>query len=135
MSFWGSTVITNLAASLPYGNRLVELIWGDVSVSDTTLRRFFSLHYILPFLVLIIIIIHLFMLHKKSSTLPLNFAYNSSHEPISLYPKFILKDIFSFFIIWIILIIVINYFPYMFANPVNEIRANPLLTPEHILPE
>jgi len=135
MSFWGWTVITNLAATLPYGNRIVELIWGGVSVGDPTLRRFFSLHYILPFLMSGLVMTHLFYLHKKGTTDIWN-KWNISHiKPIGLYPYFIIKDIFWTLVIFIIILYMTCYYPYFFANPVNEIKANWLVTPEHILPE
>ncbi len=135
MSFWRTTIITNLIANVPWGNRLIEVIWGNVSVSDSTLRRFFIIHYILPFILIILIIIHLHWLHKKGTTdLNKNFNINKiKNQPLNFY--FLIKDLFVLFLIIFILIIIVGFYPYIFANPVNEVKANFMAAPEHILPE
>lgn len=104
-------------------------------MGDSTLRRFFVIHYILPFVMLALGIIHLFYIHKKNTTDINNNSNLNNKLMINLYPSFIIKDIFSFLFVFIITIIIVCFFPNVFANPVNEINADPLVTPEHILPE
>jgi len=97
MSFWGATVITNLFSAIPVvGKYIVEWLWGGFSVDNATLTRFFSLHYLLPFLIVGLTIIHLSLLHKDGSNNPL--GINKNVETISFYPYFYVKDLFSFFI-------------------------------------
>jgi len=134
ISFWGSTVITNLLSSIPYlGNYLVQWIWGGFSVNNPTLTRFFCLHFILPFLILILTIIHLFFLHLTGSNNPL--GINRNIKKISFNPFYSLKDLIGFLILFIIIFFIISFKPYMLGDRDNFILANPLVTPEHIQPE
>jgi quinol-cytochrome oxidoreductase complex cytochrome b subunit len=134
MSFWGATVITNLFSAIPVvGKFIVEWLWGGFSVDNATLTRFFSLHYLLPFLIVGLTIIHLSLLHKDGSNNPL--GINKNVETISFYPYFYVKDLFSFFIFLFIFSIFIFFAPNLLGHPDNYIPANPLVTPPHIVPE
>lgn len=134
ISFWGATVITNLISAIPYlGVDLVQWIWGGFSVDNATLTRFFTFHFILPFIVLAIVIIHLLFLHQTGSNNPI--GLNSNIDKIPFHPYFTFKDIVGFIIIIIILIILTLINPYLLGDPDNFIPANPLVTPVHIQPE
>lgn len=134
ISFWGATVITNLITTIPYiGNIIVTWIWGGFSINNATLNRFFSLHFILPFIILIIVIIHLFFLHITGSSNPLGTNRNLNKIPFHLY--FTFKDILGFIFFLLIFTIIILQYPYIFGDPDNFIPANPIVTPIHIQPE
>lgn len=134
ISFWGATVITNLLSAVPYlGQTLVYWIWGGFSVDNATLNRFFVFHFILPFVVLVIVILHLFFLHIKGSNNPLGISRKSYKIPFS--PYFSLKDLIGFLIFFIILISIVSFFPYYLGDPDNFVIANPIVTPTHIKPE
>jgi len=134
ISFWGATVITNLVSTVPYiGNILVIWVWGGFSINNATLNRFFSLHFILPFLILLIVIIHLFFLHSSGSTNPLGTNRNINKIPFHIY--FTFKDIVGFLFFIIIFSIIISQYPYIFRDPDNFTPANPIITPIHIQPE
>nr|YP_009859750.1 cytochrome b [Antodynerus aff. limbatus YN]QKK69231.1 cytochrome b [Antodynerus aff. limbatus GX]QKK69244.1 cytochrome b [Antodynerus aff. limbatus XZ]QKK69257.1 cytochrome b [Antodynerus aff. limbatus YN] len=134
MSLWGATVITNLISAIPYlGNSIVEWIWGGFSVSNPTLNRFYSLHFILPFIILILVVFHLMFLHLTGSKNPL--GSNSNMNKIIFYPYFLTKDMITFIMILIIFFIFILQFPYNLGDPDNFIPANPMITPIHIKPE
>lgn len=134
ISFWGSTVITNLLSSIPYlGNYLVQWIWGGFSVRNPTLTRFFCIHFLLPFVIIAITIIHLFFLHITGSNNPL--GINRNIKKISFNPFFRIKDLIGFIFLFIILIFIVSFYPYILGDRDNFILANPLVTPEHIQPE
>lgn len=134
ISFWGATVITNLVSTIPYiGNILVIWIWGGFSINNATLNRFFSLHFILPFIILILVIIHLYFLHLTGSNNPLGTNRNLNKIPFHIY--FSYKDLLGFIIIIFLLRIIILQYPYIFRDPDNFIPANPIITPIHIQPE
>nr|YP_009937448.1 cytochrome b [Trigonopterus porg]QNT26971.1 cytochrome b [Trigonopterus porg] len=134
MSFWGATVITNLLSAIPFlGNSLVQWIWGGFSVSNATLVRFFSFHFIVPFMVLAMAMIHLFFLHQTGSSNPL--GLNSNLDKIYFHPYFTFKDLAGFLILLTILMILALKFPYLLSDPDNFIPANPMVTPVHIQPE
>nr|YP_010586249.1 cytochrome b [Himalopsyche malenanda]UZZ44011.1 cytochrome b [Himalopsyche malenanda] len=134
MSFWGATVITNLLSAIPYlGNFIVQWVWGGFAVDNATLNRFFSFHFILPFIILMMVIIHLTFLHETGSNNPL--GMNSNLDKISFHPYFTFKDLLGFilaimFLSWLTLL---N--PYLLGDTDNFIAANPLVTPIHIQPE
>nr|QXU57722.1 cytochrome b [Omalonyx unguis] len=134
MSFWGATVITNLLSAIPYfGPNLVEWVWGGFSVGQSTLNRFFSLHFLLPFLILILSLVHLIFLHDKGSTNPLG---NLSHyTKVSFHPYFTLKDLVGIFFMLFFLFMVVLFFPNLLTDPENFMNANPMVTPTHIQPE
>jgi len=134
ISFWGATVITNLLSALPYfGESLVQWVWGGFAIDNATLTRFFSLHFILPFIIIALIVLHLLFLHQTGSNNPL--GLNSNSNKILFHPFFSIKDVFGFiFLIW--LLIGINLIsPYLLGDVENFIPANPLVTPVHIQPE
>nr|AHH34350.1 cytochrome b [Eurema hecabe]AQZ39430.1 cytochrome b [Eurema hecabe]USO21442.1 cytochrome b [Eurema hecabe] len=134
MSFWGATVITNLLSAIPYlGNILVNWIWGGFAVDNPTLTRFYTFHFILPFIILMMTMIHLLFLHQTGSNNPL--GINSNLDKIPFHPYFTFKDLIGFVILMFILIILTLTNPYMLGDPDNFIPANPLVTPIHIQPE
>lgn len=134
MSFWGATVITNLFSAIPVvGQSIVSWLWGGFSVDNATLNRFFSLHYLLPFLIAGLTIVHLSLLHSDGSNNPL--GINSKLDTIPFYPYFYVKDLFAFFIFFTFFLFFIFYFPNSLGHSDNYIPANPLVTPPHIVPE
>nr|YP_010277847.1 cytochrome b [Formica sinae]UHY95064.1 cytochrome b [Formica sinae] len=134
MSFWGATVITNLVSTIPYiGNLMVQWIWGGFSINNATLNRFYSIHFILPFIIMMMVMLHLFFLHNTGSSNPLGINSNLYKIPFHIY--FSIKDILGF-MIFIFLFWLINLeYPYIFSDPDNFIPANPMMTPIHIQPE
>ena len=134
MSFWGATVITNLFSAIPVvGKTIVEWLWGGFSVNNATLNRFLSLHYLLPFIIAGLTIIHLSLLHKDGSNNPL--GINTNVETISFYPYFYLKVLFSFFFLLFFFSLFVFFSPNVLGHPDNYTLANSLVTPPHIVPE
>nr|QCC71342.1 cytochrome b [Altica fragariae] len=134
MSFWGATVITNLMSAIPYlGTMLVQWIWGGFAVDNATLNRFFTFHFILPFIILAMMIIHLMFLHQTGSNNPL--GTQSNLDKIPFHPYFIFKDLLSMLIILFLLTFLTLFNPYLLGDPDNFTPANPLVTPIHIQPE
>nr|ADW41453.1 cytochrome b [Drosophila americana] len=134
MSFWGATVITNLLSAVPYlGIDLVQWVWGGFAVDNATLTRFFTFHFILPFIVLAMTLIHLLFLHQTGSNNPI--GLNSNSDKIPFHPYFTYKDIVGFIIMIFLLISLILINPNLLGDPDNFIPANPLVTPAHIQPE
>jgi len=134
ISFWGATVITNLLSAIPYlGVDLVQWIWGGFAVDNATLTRFLSFHFVLPFIIAALVIIHLLFLHQTGSNNPL--GLNRNIDKIAFHPYFTFKDIVGGLIILLLLIILTLISPYYLGDPDNFIPANPLVTPIHIQPE
>uniref|UniRef100_UPI0030022E38 cytochrome b n=1 Tax=Parotis confinis TaxID=3112169 RepID=UPI0030022E38 len=134
MSFWGATVITNLLSAIPYlGTMLVNWIWGGFAIDNATLTRFYTFHFILPFIVLMMTMIHLLFLHQTGSNNPL--GINSNLDKIPFHPFFTFKDMIGFILILFMLILLTLTNPYLLGDPDNFIPANPLVTPIHIQPE
>nr|YP_010460790.1 cytochrome b [Statilia maculata]UUF67539.1 cytochrome b [Statilia maculata] len=134
MSFWGATVITNLLSAIPYlGIELVQWLWGGFAVDNPTLNRFFTFHFVLPFIVAAVVMIHLLFLHQTGSNNPL--GVNSNIDKIPFHPYFSFKDIVGFIILFMMLSILSLKEPYMLGDPDNFIPANPMVTPVHIQPE
>jgi len=134
MSLWGATVITNMLSAIPWiGRDLVEYIWGGFSVDNATLNRFFSLHYLLPFLLAALAVMHLIALHESGSG-NMN-GYTSNTDRVSFHPYYTFKDIFGFFLFFLILAVFIFYYPNALGHPDNYIPANPMQTPASIVPE
>jgi len=134
MSFWGATVITNLFSAIPVvGPSIVEWLWGGFSVDNATLNRFFSLHYLMPFLIAGVTLVHLSLLHKEGSNNPL--GINTNLETIPFYPYFYVKDLLFFFIFLAVFSFFLFFYPNTLGHPDNYIPANPLVTPPHIVPE
>jgi ubiquinol-cytochrome c reductase cytochrome b subunit len=134
MSFWGATVITNLLSAIPvFGHDLVELIWGGFSVSNATLNRFFSLHYLLPFILAALVVVHLLTLHEHGSSNPLGVSGNDDRIPF--HPYFIFKDLVTIFAFFLVLSIIVCFYPNLMGHSDNYIPANPMSTPASIVPE
>nr|AKF78377.1 cytochrome b [Nothochrysa sp. YTD-2015] len=134
MSFWGATVITNLLSAIPYlGTMLVQWLWGGFAVDNATLTRFFTIHFLLPFIIAAMVMIHLLFLHQTGSNNPL--GTNSNFDKIPFHPYFSFKDIVGMIIMLISLLFITLNSPYMLGDPDNFIPANPLVTPVHIQPE
>nr|AAX14555.1 cytochrome b [Ctenopoma acutirostre] len=134
MSFWGATVITNLLSAVPYvGNMLVQWIWGGFSVDNATLTRFFTFHFLFPFIIAAVVIIHLLFLHETGSNNPI--GLNPNVDKISFHPYFSYKDILGFAALLIALTILSLFSPNLLGDPDNFTPANPLVTPPHIKPE
>jgi len=134
MSFWGATVITNLFSAIPFvGPSIVEWLWGGFSVDNATLNRFFSFHFLVPFLIAGMSVIHLALLHEHGSNNPI--GVESSVDKIPFYPYFYVKDLLAFFGLITIFAVFVFYFPNLMGHPDNYIPANPMVTPAHIVPE
>nr|YP_009104732.1 cytochrome b [Scolopax rusticola]AIT76156.1 cytochrome b [Scolopax rusticola] len=134
MSFWGATVITNLFSAIPYiGQTLVEWAWGGFSVDNPTLTRFFALHFLLPFMIAGLTLIHLTFLHETGSNNPLGVVSNC--DKIPFHPYFSLKDLLGFIIMFLPLLTLALFSPNLLGDPENFTPANPLVTPPHIKPE
>nr|AJO67671.1 cytochrome b [Lethenteron camtschaticum] len=134
MSFWGATVITNLISAVPYvGDDIVVWLWGGFSVSNATLTRFFTFHFILPFILAAMTMIHIMFLHQTGSSNPL--GINSNLDKIQFHPYFSFKDILGFVILLGVLFMISLLAPNALGEPDNFIYANPLSTPPHIKPE
>nr|QNG56299.1 cytochrome b [Palaestes freyreissi] len=134
MSFWGATVITNLVSAIPYlGTTIVQWIWGGFAIDNATLTRFFSFHFLLPFIIMALTMIHLLFLHQTGSNNPL--GLNSNIDKIPFHPYFSFKDLIGFIFMLMILTTLNLSNPYLLSDPDNFIPANPLVTPVHIQPE
>nr|ADJ17482.1 cytochrome b [Fukomys sp. CGF-2010a]ARE72432.1 cytochrome b [Fukomys hanangensis]ARE72433.1 cytochrome b [Fukomys hanangensis]ARE72434.1 cytochrome b [Fukomys hanangensis]ARE72435.1 cytochrome b [Fukomys hanangensis] len=134
MSFWGATVITNLLSAIPYiGTSLVEWIWGSFSVDKATLTRFFAFHFILPFIITALTVVHLLFLHETGSNNPS--GINSDSDKIPFHPYYTIKDFMGFLFVFVILLTLVLFSPDLLSDPDNYTPANPLNTPPHIKPE
>nr|QLH55987.1 cytochrome b [Marmosa rapposa] len=134
MSFWGATVITNLLSAIPYiGNTLVEWIWGGFSVDKATLTRFFAFHFILPFIIMALAMVHLLFLHETGSNNPT--GLNPDSDKIPFHPYYTIKDALGFMLMFLILMSLTMFSPDLLGDPDNFTPANPLNTPPHIKPE
>nr|QIZ74903.1 cytochrome b [Neilupotamon papilionaceum] len=134
MSFWGATVITNLFSAIPFiGVDLVQWIWGSFSVDNATLTRFFTFHFILPFIVAAFSMIHIMFLHHSGANNPLGIS--TQIDKVPFHPYFTFKDIVGFIFLILFLFLLSLSFPYYLSDPDNFIPANPLVTPVHIQPE
>nr|YP_011010729.1 cytochrome b [Menippe rumphii]WPW47619.1 cytochrome b [Menippe rumphii] len=134
MSFWGATVITNLFSAIPYlGTDLVQWIWGGFSVDNATLTRFFTFHFVLPFIITAATLVHILFLHQSGANNPLGIS--SQVDKVPFHPYFTFKDIVGFIMMLSILLFLSLLHPYLLGDPDNFIPANPLVTPAHIQPE
>nr|YP_010274442.1 cytochrome b [Ricania simulans]UJT96886.1 cytochrome b [Ricania simulans] len=134
MSFWGATVITNLISAIPYmGEMIVKWMWGGFAVDNPTLNRFFTFHFILPFILSMMVMIHLIFLHETGSSNPLGTKNNI--DKIPFHPYFTIKDILGMTIVMTSFSFIINTNPFITMDPENFTPANPLVTPIHIQPE
>nr|AFB19942.1 cytochrome b [Garrulax mitratus]AFB19943.1 cytochrome b [Garrulax mitratus] len=134
MSFWGATVITNLFSAIPYiGQTLVEWLWGGFSVDNPTLTRFFAIHFLLPFVIVGLTLVHLTFLHETGSNNPLGIP--SDCDKIPFHPYYTIKDILGFALMLALLVSLALFAPNLLGDPENFTPANPLATPPHIKPE
>nr|P92870.1 RecName: Full=Cytochrome b; AltName: Full=Complex III subunit 3; AltName: Full=Complex III subunit III; AltName: Full=Cytochrome b-c1 complex subunit 3; AltName: Full=Ubiquinol-cytochrome-c reductase complex cytochrome b subunit [Bubalus depressicornis]BAA13670.1 cytochrome b [Bubalus depressicornis] len=134
MSFWGATVITNLLSAIPYiGTSLVEWIWGGFSVDKATLTRFFAFHFILPFIIAALAMVHLLFLHETGSNNPTGIS--SDTDKIPFHPYYTIKDILGALLLILALMLLVLFTPDLLGDPDNYTPANPLNTPPHIKPE
>lgn len=136
MSFWGATVITNLFSAIPIvGESLVTWLWGGYSVDNPTLNRFFALHFLLPFVIVGIVIIHIIALHIPGSGNPSGVEVKTKKDTIPFHPYYTIKDLFGLGVFLIFFVYFVFYKPNLLGHPDNYIPANPLVTPAHIVPE
>nr|YP_010925350.1 apocytochrome B [Neoporphyra dentata]WKD83556.1 apocytochrome B [Neoporphyra dentata] len=134
MSLWGATVITNLVSAVPLvGDSIVAWLWGGFSVDNATLNRFFSLHYLLPFIIAAASLVHLAALHQEGSGNPL--GIDASGDKVPMYPYFIVKDLLGIVSFIIFFSFFVYFSPNLLGHPDNYIEANPMVTPAHIVPE
>jgi ubiquinol-cytochrome c reductase cytochrome b subunit len=134
MSFWGATVITNMVTAIPFGGKMiVEWLWGGYTINAPTLRRFYSVHFILPFIISGVTIIHLALLHKVGSTSPL--GSDTGVDDVPFYPYFFAKDLFAFTCFMFVFGVLVFFFPNLLNHPDNCIPADPMETPRHLVPE
>jgi len=136
MSYWGATVITNLFSAIPLvGNWIVTLLWGGFSVDNPTLNRFFSLHYLLPFVITGVVFLHVVALHITGSNNPLGIDVKSEQDTLPFHPYYTAKDSVGMAFYFLVFAILVFYAPNFFGEPDNYIVANPLQTPNAIVPE
>jgi quinol-cytochrome oxidoreductase complex cytochrome b subunit len=135
MSFWGATVITNLFSAIPFvGNGIVTWLWGGFAVGDPTLNRFFALHYLLPFVIVAVVFLHILALHRFGSNNPVGIDVTKK-DKIAFHPYYTVKDSFGLMIFLLIFAGIVFFAPNLLGDPVNYVPANPLQTPAEIVPE
>jgi quinol-cytochrome oxidoreductase complex cytochrome b subunit len=135
MSFWGATVITNLFSAFPFGDSIVTWLWGGFSVDNPTLNRFFVLHFVLPFAIVAISMLHLVALHRFGSNNPLGIDIKRTEDKIPFHPYYTTKDALGFGVFLLVYLGFVFFAPNFFGEPENYDPANPLVTPPHIVPE
>ena len=136
MSFWGATVITNLFSAIPLvGESIVTLLWGGFSVDNPTLNRFFSLHYLLPFVIVGVVVLHIVALHRFGSNNPLGIDVRGEQDTVSFHPYYTVKDMFGLSAFLTIMAAIVFFLPNSMGHPDNYIPANPMVTPADIVPE
>ena len=136
MSFWGATVITNLFSAIPLvGEQFVTWLWGGFSVDNALLNRFFSLHFVLPFVIVGVVILHLIALHRFGSNNPIGIDVKGNQDTIPFHPYYTIKDMFGLAVFLTIFASAIFFYPNFMGHPDNYIPANPMVTPPHIVPE
>ncbi|NIA71652.1 cytochrome b [Pelagibius litoralis] len=136
MSFWGAKVITNLFSAVPiFGEQIVVWLWGGFTVDNPTLNRFFALHYLMPFIIVGVVILHIWALHRFGSNNPIGIDTKGPQDSIPFHPYYTVKDAFGLGVFLLVLAAVVFYAPNYMGHPDNYIPANPLSTPAHIVPE
>src|SRR5712692_8653162 len=136
MSYWAATVITNLFSAIPvFGQDIVTLLWGGFTVGNPTLNRFYSLHYLLPFVIVALVGLHLLALHQHGSNNPLGIDKRGPQDTIPFHPYYTIKDMFGLCVFLLVFAIFIFYMPNFLSSADNYIPANPMVTPNHIVPE
>ena len=136
MSFWGATVITNLFSAIPLiGDNIVTWLWGGFSIDNPTLNRFYSLHFLIPFIIVGVVFLHIVALHKFGSNNPTGIDLTLKQEKIPFHPYYTVKDFFGYGVFFIIFGIFVFFLPNLLGHPENYIPADPFVTPEHIITE
>ena len=136
MSFWAATVITNLFSAIPLvGTTVTTWLWGGFSVDNATLNRFFSLHYLLPFIIAAVVVLHIWALHVPGNNNPVGVDVKSERDTVPFHPYYTMKDLFAIVVFCIPFAWFVFFAPDIFGHPDNYIQANPLVTPPHIVPE
>ena len=136
MSFWGATVITSLFSAIPFvGDWITHLLWGGFAVDNATLNRFFSLHYLLPFMIAGVVVLHVWALHVPGSNNPAGIEKKTAKDTLPFHPYFTVKDGFALCCFLVLYAWVVFYVPNYLNHSDNYIEANPLVTPQHIVPE
>ncbi|AMW34037.1 cytochrome b [Haematospirillum jordaniae] len=136
MSFWGATVITNLFSAIPLvGEHIVTWLWGGFSVDNPTLNRFFALHFLLPFVLVGIVVLHVWALHTVSSNNPLGINMKGPQDSLPFHPYYTIKDLFGVGVFMMFFMVFVFWAPNYLGHPDNYIPANPMVTPAHIVPE
>ncbi|WP_297694516.1 cytochrome b/b6 [Phenylobacterium sp.] len=136
MSFHGAVVITNLLGAFPLvGNAITTWLWGGFAVDDPTLNRFFSLHYLLPFVIAGVVALHIWALHVPGNNNPTGVNVKSKADTVPFHPYYTVKDSFAIALFLILFAFFVFWFPNALLAPDNSVRANPLVTPQHIVPE
>jgi len=137
MSFWGATVITNLFSAIPFiGESVTNWLWGGYAVDNPTLTRFYSLHYLFPFLIFGLVILHIWALHVPGNNNPIGIDVKKpSKDTVPFHPYIVIKDLFALLIFLIVFAFFVFYSPNILGHADNYIEANPLVTPAHIVPE
>jgi ubiquinol-cytochrome c reductase cytochrome b/c1 subunit len=136
MSFWGATVITNLFSAFPViGDSIVTLLWGGFSVDNPTLNRMYALHFLLPFLIVGVVVLHIWALHQHGSNNPLGIDVKTPKDTIPFHPYYTIKDMFGLSLFLVFYMAFVFYAPNSLGHPDNYINADPMVTPAHIVPE
>ena len=136
MSYWGATVITNLFSAIPFvGDSIVTWLWGGFSVDNPTLNRFFSLHYLLPFVIFAVVFLHIWALHVTGSNNPLGIDTKGPQDTLPFHPYYTMKDTFGLLVFLILFSVFVFFMPDALGHPDNYTPANPMVTPAHIVPE
>ena len=136
MSFWGATVITNLFSAIPvFGDSIVALLWGGFSVDNPTLNRFFALHFLLPFVIVGVVLLHVWALHVTGSNNPLGIDVKGPQDTLPFNPYYTVKDTFGLGVFLLLYVAFTFFMPNALGHPDNYIEAQPLVTPAHIVPE
>ncbi len=136
MSYWAATVITNLFSAIPLvGEGIVTWLWGGFTVGNPTLQRFYSLHYLLPFIIVAVVMLHLVALHEHGSNNPLGIDRKSPKDSLPFHPYYTIKDLFGLGVFLIVASLLVFYWPNLLGEPINYVPANQFQTPPHIVPE
>src|SRR5579862_3980119 len=136
MSYWAATVITSLFSAIPViGQSIVTFLWGGFTVGDPTLHRFYALHYLLPFIIVAVVMLHLIALHRFGSNNPLGIDMKGPQDSIPFHPYYTIKDLFGLAVFLVFYAALVCFAPNLFGEPDNYIPANPLSTPSEIVPE
>jgi quinol-cytochrome oxidoreductase complex cytochrome b subunit len=136
MSFWAATVITNIFAAIPVvGDPILQLLRGGFAVDNATLNRFFSLHYLLPFVIAALVALHIWALHVPGNNNPVGVEVRSSRDTVSFHPYYTMKDLFAIVVFLIPFAWFVFFAPDILGHPDNYIEANSQVTPAHIVPE